>query len=81
MFATASTRPQVVMIDVARTNMERFNYQALEQIKNGIFFCGKYESKMVVMNIPHVVVFANEPPEQSSLSADRWEIQEINIEK
>ena len=44
----------------------------MEAIKNGCFFSGKYESGMVRFNSPHILVFANEPPERTKLSQDRW---------
>lgn len=46
----------------------------IEQIKNGIYFSGKYESQMKYDKPPHVVVFSNTMPDQSKLSADRWNI-------
>jgi len=49
----------------------------LESIKNGLFFSGKYESTQVVMNSPHLIIFANEPPDKSKMSADRWHIVRI----
>lgn len=53
------------------------SYQALEEIKDGMFFSGKYEGGMVLFNTPHVVVFANFAPDESKLSRDRWEIRNI----
>ena len=67
----------VVIIDVPRTNDGHVSYQAIEAIKNGLMFSTKYESGMVVFNSPHVVVFANTPPEREKLSADRWHVHHI----
>lgn len=53
------------------------DYTALEEIKDGIFFNGKYESDMCIYPIPHVIVMANYAPDESRLSADRWEVIEI----
>lgn len=77
MFAMSKAKPSVVFIDVPRTQMDRFNYQALEQIKNGIFFSSKYESAMTIMTSPHVVVFANVPPTLNAMSLDRWLVKEL----
>jgi len=69
--------PEIIIIDVPRCSTEFVSYQGLEEVKNGCFFSGKYESKMVVGRIPHVVVFANEEPKREKLSIDRWEVIEL----
>lgn len=73
--------PQIIIFDVPRTNIDYINYEAIESIKNGVFFSGKYESAQVIMNCPHVIVFANSMPCQNKLSKDRWVIKEIKIEQ
>lgn len=67
----------IVLLDIPRVSMEYVSYQALENVKNGIFFMNKYESKMIMMNNPYVIVFANMPPDTSKLSQDRWDIRSI----
>lgn len=52
-------------------------YQALESIKDGMIFNSKYSTGTLVMDSPHVVVFANFPPKVECLSLDRWKIREI----
>jgi len=71
------TYPKTILFDVPRTNINYISYQGLEEIKNGCFASTKYECETVVMNYPHLVVFANEGPNTSKLSADRYEI--INL--
>ena len=56
---------------------EKIPYLLLETIKDGYWFSGKYETSMVNINSPHVLVFANTLPERSKLSADRWCITRI----
>lgn len=70
--------PKHIIFDIPRSNHEYVSYEALESIKNGLFFCGKYESSQVIMNSPHVVVFANQPPDKTKMSLDRWKIKKIN---
>lgn len=68
---------KIVIWDVPRSILDYISYEAVENVKNGLFFCGKYESKMVDINPPHVVIFANEPPNEYKLSKDRWKVVEI----
>lgn len=69
--------PEIIIIDVPRCSLDFVSYQGIEEVKNGCFFSGKYESKMVLGRIPHVIIFANERPKEDKLSADRWEIREL----
>jgi len=66
--------PDIVIFDVPRSNIDYVSYTAIEKVKDGIFFSGKYESGMVRYNRPHVVILANEPPKYAELSADRWKV-------
>ena len=47
-------------------------YNFIESLKNGYMISSKYESREVTFTVPHVVCFANYPPDKSKLSADRW---------
>lgn len=68
---------RMVIFDFTRTNENYISYQAIEELKNGIFFSSKYESGMCIFNIPHVICFSNFEPDESRLSKDRWNI--INL--
>lgn len=70
--------PNLILFDFVRSNEEKLSYEAIEAVKNGIFFVGKYESKQVVFDNPHVIIFANFKPELHKLSLDRWHIRNIN---
>lgn len=70
--------PKIVIIDLPRNESNNANYVALECLKNGRFLSTKYERKMIRFNIPHVFVFANEPPTFSKLSADRWVVKNVD---
>ena len=72
------TYPRVIIYDLPRSfNQDYLNYTALEEIKNGCFFSGKYESGMVIGEHPHLVIFANEEPDYSKLSHDRWVVIDV----
>ena len=70
--------PRIVIFDIPRVNDNHVSYQAIESLKNGFFFSGKYESAMVRFNSPHILVFSNEEPEEYNLSKDRWIIKNLN---
>lgn len=66
--------PTIVIIDVPRETLDYVSYAAIEKVKDGLFFSGKYDSDMVRFNRPHVIVFANERPRVAAMSLDRWKI-------
>ena len=71
--------PELVLFPIPRSyNTEYLSYEALENIKDMYFYSGKYEGGMINGNAPHLIVFANEPPDISKMSIDRWEIFHIN---
>ncbi len=76
-FTNLDPKPKIVLWDVPRSAEGYISYQAIESVKNGIFFSGKYESKTVLFNCPHVIIFANFEPDTSKLSEDRWNITKI----
>lgn len=69
--------PKIIFIDVPRESMDYLSYAGIEEIKNGCFFSGKFESEMVLMNSPHIVIFANERPDERKMSKDRWNVVRI----
>nr|WAE43157.1 MAG: replication associated protein [Cressdnaviricota sp.] len=66
--------PSLCIFDIPRDSMEQISYTAIEKVKDGIFFSGKFKSGMVMGNSPVVIVFANEPPNENRLSGDRWNV-------
>jgi len=72
--AQMEDKPTIVIFDVPRTSLDYVSYTGLEEIKNGCFASNKYESGMVTMNCPHLVIFANAPPNLLNVSLDRWKL-------
>ncbi len=66
--------PDIVIFDVPRSNIDYVSYTAIEKVKDGLFFSGKFESGMVRFNRPHILILANEPPVRDKLSEDRWHV-------
>ncbi len=73
--------PKIIIFDIPRCNQGAVSYQAIESLKNGCFNSPKYESMMVRMNSPWILVFANQMPEQDKLSEDRWNIVDLREEE
>lgn len=67
--------------NLTRTKPSTFStqdlYAAMESIKDGMFINTKYETDMVLMDCPAMVVVANSLPDMTCLSKDRWKIWTI----
>jgi len=69
---------RTVIFDIPRSHQGRISYASLESIKNGMVCNTKYETGVKLFNSPHVIIFANYPPEDpDSLSQDRWVIRQL----
>lgn len=70
---------KMYIFDFPRTMHDHQPYNAIEQLKNGLVSDGKLKKKMrtIVMNSPHIICFANWPPNIEAMSSDRWNIIEI----
>jgi len=65
----------VFLINVPRGGMEFLQYTVLEQLKDRMVFSTKYQSVLKTLSkAPHVVVFCNEDPDMTKMSADRYVI-------
>lgn len=70
----------VVIMGLPRSYEQYVSYDAIESIKDGIFYSSKYESGMCIFNPPHVIILANFAPDESKLSMDRWVIECLDTE-
>lgn len=79
--------PEIVIFDVPRSNLQYISFQGIEEIKNGCFASTKYDCEMVLMNSPHIFIFANEAPwehmgygngNNPKMSLDRWMVYKID---
>lgn len=69
--------PEVILMDVPRSSKEYVNYGLMEKLKDGCAYSGKYEGGVLLFKAPHFIVFANEAPDTSKMSKDRWAIYRI----
>lgn len=74
---TKKEYPEVVIVDIPRTNKEYVCYSTMEKIKDGLMYSGKYEGGVIRLLPVHLIVFANFEPEKRKLSDDRWNIVEL----
>lgn len=79
LFCAAEHPSELYIFDFERSMEEFISYAAMEKIKNGFYMSGKYESKPVIRNPPHIICFANFEPDTSKLSADRWVIKKLEV--
>lgn len=71
--------PKIIILDIPRdTDADDINYGAIEQIKNGLIFSGKYEGGQVLFDEPHVIVFSNYLPKRGKWSDDRVRLIELD---
>jgi len=79
-FNTNMDEATTMFFDIPRAHKGHISYSAMECIKNGMVCNTKYETGVKVFNPPHIIVFANFPPENpENLSYDRWNITELSI--
>lgn len=77
LYVASLNESYLYIYDIERTLEGRVSYGAIEKIKNGCYMSGKYESSTVLRNNPHIIVFANFPPDLNAVSLDRWIIKKI----
>lgn len=62
-----------MMLNIPRTRKDDVDYNLLETLLDGLFMDSKYEGGITVLpDFTRVIVFANEPPDWSKLSKERW---------
>jgi len=69
--------PDIMVIDVPRSMLDYVSYPGIEELKNGVCCSSKYESTSLRFNPPHVIVFANAPPDYDKMSMDRWRVTKL----
>ena len=68
---------KTVIIDMSRSSQYMIDYNLIENVKKGYFQSGKYDSTMVIMSTPHMVIFSNFKPSTNKLSLDRWDVRKL----
>lgn len=71
------TELEIVLLNLPR-DQPRVDYNALEQIKDGIICNTKYETGTILTNSPHLIIFSNQLPDTYKLTQDRWDIRTVD---
>ena len=70
--------PDVVFLDLYKTETDQVNYGAIEAIKNGHFMSGKYDSGEIIWSkCPHFIVLTNEELQWDKMMMDRWCVRDM----
>lgn len=70
---------RVVFLDCPRSKQgDVIQYDFLEELKNGYLFSPKYYSEYRRFGPMHVCVMMNEDPDMTKLSADRYDLHDMN---
>jgi len=80
LFVASEYDAPIYIFNYPRDMENSVNYNVLETLKDGYYMVGKYEGKPVIRNPPHIIIFANWPPNMEKLSKDRWKVTEIKKE-
>jgi hypothetical protein len=65
---------KMVQVGLARQNSVKFNMEAIELLKDGLFSSMKYQSSLVRTVSPHLIIYTNTEPNWNKLTEDRWKI-------
>ena len=71
---------KIVVINIPASHNAKHTeslYTMLEEFKDSMFTSTKYRSQVNTFSIPHVVVFANIPPDESKLKKDRFRVTQV----
>ncbi|AGA18267.1 hypothetical protein [uncultured marine virus] len=60
--------PEIVFINIPKSNSKFISYTGLEEIKDMWFYSGKYDGGMVCDQNPHLLVFSNSEPEYEKMT-------------
>lgn len=72
--AQINKKPKICVLDMSGLDNSAISYEDVEGIKKGLFFSSRHKIGMITMNVPHMIIFANNPPEYDY----RWVVTEIN---
>lgn len=71
---------KIIVVDISRSTPDQYiNYGAIEKLKDGHFFSGKYESRQYLRPYnAHVIVFSNQEPAPNQWTSDRCNLIQLS---
>lgn len=69
--------PHIILVNLPRTfKHDYLSYEGIESVKDMWFYSGKYKGGTVCDRPPHLMIFANQPPnlEDDNLTPTKWNI-------
>ncbi len=72
---------EIIVIDIMRVQSERIQWDAVEALKSGKVFSTKYKcrrKRVKGADYCKVMILANFEPDWEKLSADRWDVMDLN---
>lgn len=76
MYMDEGKEPRIVLLDIPRSQ-DKISWGAIEALKNGHIYSGKYEGGKLIFDYVHVIIFMNYEPPKHEMSEDRWKIHYI----
>lgn len=68
----------IYIFGFSRSVEDYVSYDAIETLKDGMIFSGKYESGSRLIPKPHILVFCNFEPDYEAMSKDRWKVTKLD---
>lgn len=79
---TNGNTPELIVLNIPKSfDSSYLSYTGIEEVKDMLFYSGKYEGGMVDGDNPHLIVFSNIFPDIRKCSLDRWQIYDIKKNK
>ena len=67
--------PELIVMNIPKSFCSEYvSYEGIENIKDMLFYSGKYEGGTIVGNPPHLFIFSNELPNFNKCDPNRWVI-------
>lgn len=78
----ANYEKKIYLLNFARSQENFAPWIAIEQLKDGLISDSKLKKKCnnIIMDSPHIIVFANWPPATHTISTYKWNITKIELD-